>query len=399
MKEMIDGLLHWIINSDKYKDKKYKIFKLKFRMALKGFIATVFSRKPYKKPIECDVLIIHPSCKSYKQGRKKQLIAILKNEGLIVKEFIEKSDADKALNREFCKIKGVPFLFKSEAFHAFYILSKYDSKVILTERNGWIVPSFIKKIRNKGNLVVHIAHSIPTVQSSKYSYYDYDFYLVYGQSSYDYLNSLSCFFGSCKVLYKGPYFFYDSRKYILSTKNEKNITFFCSGPDYEKQTSYVDACHWIEKLVEERIVDNLYVKCHPRGSNSQWLELEEKYPSRVLFISNHELHDYLDRSLYAVMNYTNAIIDTAYYGMPVIMLGDSLDYFNAVGFNIPWVKSYKELVCVLNDSDISYNADFLSYHVASKVNPSLELVDFVVNLTDYGKSSFFDFSKKLPGDL
>src|SRR5699024_6619184 len=129
------------------KNNVYKRIKLKVRMTLRGFVAFLISRKYNKKPIFCDVLLIHPSYKSYRQGRKKKLISMLKDKGLIVKEFIEKKDREKLISREFCKIKEAPLLFKWEAYHANYILSKYQAKVILTERNGWVLPSFIKKIR------------------------------------------------------------------------------------------------------------------------------------------------------------------------------------------------------------------------------------------------------------
>lgn len=389
MKVMARSLYRWMVNSPKYKNNVYKRIKLKVRMTLRGFVAFLISRKYNKKPIFCDVLLIHPSYKSYRQGRKKKLISMLKDKGLIVKEFIEKKDREKLISREFCKIKEAPLLFKWEAYHANYILSKYQAKVILTERNGWVLPSFIKKIRRSDSLIVHMAHSIPTMQSSKYNYYDYDYYFLYGKSSYSYLNKLDCSFGSCKVLFKGPYFFYSNRKYIKRSTAVGNITFICSGPDYEKKLSYMKVCTWIEKLVKDDIVDKLYIKCHPRGDNKRWMSISKKYPGRVELVSNDNFHDCLDDSQYAVMNYTNAIIDMAYYGIPVLVAGETADYFSISEFSIPWAKSYNELIDYINVDNFGSQAEFSRYHLENTYNASQSLVESIWRLVEENKSLGF----------
>src|SRR5690554_6550068 len=119
-------------------------------------------------------------------------------------------------------------------------------------------------------------------------------------------------------------------------------------------------CNWIDQLVEEDVVDNLYVKCHPRGDNARWLKIFDKYPDRVKFASNDKFHDFLDDSQYAVMNYTNAIIDATYYGVPIILVGETDDYFSVSDFSIPWARDYYELSETLNEKFVFPENKFIS---------------------------------------
>ncbi|NLY04436.1 MAG: hypothetical protein GXZ15_06360 [Campylobacter sp.] len=399
MQAMTKSLYQWMVSQPKYVNSFLNRFKLRARMLVKGCVAIFSSKNMLDAPIECDILLIHPSYNSYKQGRKKQLINMLKEKGLIVEEFVEKKDKEKIVGREFCKINDVPLLFKWEAYHAGYILNKYQAKVILTERNGWVLPSFIKKIRREGSIIMHMAHSIPTSQSSKYNYYDYDYYLIYGKSSYDYLRGLDGCFGSCQFVFAGPYFFYSDRKYKRNNKIERNITFICSGPGYESNLPYIKLCAWIDRLVEESVVDKLYVKCHPRGDNERWLKILDKYPDRVKFANDDELHDCLDDSQYAVMNYTNAIIDTTYYGIPIILLGETDDYFSVSDFSIPWARDYHELSKILKAKFVFSEKKFISYHIENKQGASQFLVDFVYSITNEEKNVLNEVKGVLVGDF
>src|SRR5690554_7062721 len=126
MQAMVEMLYQWMISQPKYKNNIFNRFKLRVRMLVKGCLANFLAKKKTEAPIKCDILLVHPSYKSYKQGRKKKLISMMRDQGLIVEEFIEKKDKEKIFGREFCKINNVPFLFKWEAYHANYILNKYQ---------------------------------------------------------------------------------------------------------------------------------------------------------------------------------------------------------------------------------------------------------------------------------
>lgn len=395
MNKMMEELYQWKINSSRYKTSFLKRVKLRSRMIMKGCIAALSENKSHTESVVCDVLLIHPSEKSYQQGRKKTLVQKLKNAGLTVEEYIEKKDRDKILNREFFPLNKVPFLFKWEAYHANYILKKYQAKVILTERNGWVIPSFIKKIRQQGSVVIHLAHSVITEQSSKYSYYDYDFYFLYGESSFDYLNALKGSYGSCRVVFKGPYFFYDDRKYNKSRCSNNNITFLCSGPDFETLDTYIEICGWVKRLVEFEVINKLYIKCHPRGENQSWIRFSKDYSDRVEIVEALSLNDSLDNSDYAVMGYTNAIVDAAYYGIPIIMLGDSKDFFNINKFSIPWAKSYEELVNFIEMDARNSQKVFARYHINEHSSTVPALVNAIQNVVEFGQSANFSADREL----
>lgn len=381
MQEMTKSLYQWMVSHPKYKNSAINKLKLNFRMKMKGFIATLISNENLVSPVECDVLIIHPSYKNYNQERRKKFVGELKKSGLKVKEFVSKSDKDKLKRREFCKVNGIPSFFRWDAYHAKYILSRYKAKVILTSRNGWVVPSFIKRVRDEGSIVIHIAHAVLTGRSRKYSYYDYDYYFVYGQSSYDYLKGLSYSFGEANICFEGPSFFYSNRKYRLPVSGN-NITFLCSAPEYENTMDYIEISSWLEMLVRFNVINKLYVKCHPRGSNKRWAELSEQSRGRIEVIGNDELFDSFDSSKYAVMSYTNAIVDAAYYGIPVIMLGNSLDYFQLERFSVPRARDYKTLVKYINLEAPKPQLEFAHYHIEKRFNVSTSLINSITNIVN-----------------
>lgn len=387
MQIMMKSLYQWVSRSSKYRNSSFNRLKLRLRMVFKGCLALVASKNQIIEPVICDVLLVHPSLKSYQQGRKKTFIQMLKDAGLTVEEYVEKKDRDTFLNREFFPLRKVPFVFKWEAYHANYILKKYQAKVILTERNGWVIPSFIKKIRQQNSIVIHLAHSVVTEQSSKYEYYDYDFYFLYGESSFEYLSTLANSYGACRVAFKGPYFFYDDRKYNKSKDATKNITFLCSGPDFEMLAAYVEMCGWVKKLIELNNINKLYIKCHPRGDNKQWVEFSQEYLGRVEIVESLSLSDSLDHSKYAVMGYTNAIVDAAYYGIPIIMLGDSLDFFNINKFALPWAKNYEELVKYIEAESAESQVEFARYHIYEDGRAVPALVNAIKDVVQFGHSA------------
>jgi len=175
----------------------------------------MFSKGRHIPATQCDVLLIHPSRKSYEQGRKGAFLQALRATGLHVEEFVEESDDVLIRARQFSRpAKPVPLLLYWHAAHAAFLLRRLSGQGgVDRAKRGWIIPSFIKALRTEGMRVMHLAHSVPSGQSSRYDYFDYDYYLMFGKSSYDYLYSLSEAFGECCAVYAGPYYLTDKKKY------------------------------------------------------------------------------------------------------------------------------------------------------------------------------------------
>jgi hypothetical protein len=279
----------------------------------------------------------------------------------------------------------VPFLLYWHASHAAYLLQRYHAKVVLTERNGWIIPSFIKAFRTEGMSVMHLAHSVPTGQSSRYDYFDYDYYLLFGRSSYEYLATLSRAYGRCNVVFGGPYFLSDweyvpraGRKSIET----KRILFLGSGPEYEATDAYQKCCAWIISWMEHSSA-KLVVKLHPRGSGIPWVNYQVA-SSRINFISKGQsLEDHVGEFDLVLCGYTNAVLDVARAGVPFVLLGAGEDYFEVQRFGLPICADESQLSSCIESvfSEPEKTRDnlkmFLEHHIGEADTPLSSLVDCV----------------------
>lgn len=365
--------------------------KLRTRLFLKALLSTVFQRRRAIEAVDCDVLLVHPSRKSFRLGRKQALLAALRARGLIVEEFVEEGDFDLVRNRQFVTpASGVPALLRWEAAHAAYLLSRYKAKVIVTERNGWIVPSLIKLQRKTGARIVHLAHSIPSDESSRYDYFDYDYYLLFGKSSLEYLSTLGDTFGECLVKFAGPYFFAD-REDPLPVKARKEgkgvkCLFLGSGPDYEVSEPYRECCSWIAAWLSSRPDAELWVKVHPRGSGEPWRSHAASNPGIKILPPDGALDACIADVDFVLSGYTNAVLDVSRFGGPFILLGEEADHFSSERFGIPRARSGLELAnCIdalLADVRRAREAasEFFDFHVQEKYLPLTSMVNVIEEL-------------------
>lgn len=386
------ALCRFILDGDSRKRKRIRNYiAVRIKLLWKALLSMFFQQRCLIDRVVCDVLLIHPSRKSFLQGRKKPLIAALKSKGLNVEEFVEVDDRDLIRNRSFFSPRRpVPFLFRWHAAHAEYLLRRFEAKVILTERNGWIVPSFIKMLRHDGAIVVHLAHSVITSQSSRYRYFDYDYYFIYGRSSLEYLKALSNAFGQCVACYCGPYFFSDKDAFPKSRISGKNVEclFLAPGPDYESRSSYLESCSWIMEWLDENEYVHLWVKLHPRGAGTWWLNRLVDSERITIVPEGTSLDDCAARFDIVLSGYTNAIVDVARYAAPFVLLGSDEDYFSVERFGISRVHSAAQLRCevdaILADPALyaARSLSFFNYHVENRRFPLNSIVESVVSLVN-----------------
>ncbi|MDT3711373.1 hypothetical protein U8L64_17255 [Pseudomonas sp. FIP_A4] len=392
------ALYRFILDGDPRKKKKLlNYIAVRTKLLWKALLSVIFQQRGLIEPVVCDVLLIHPSQKSFLQGRKKPLIAALKARGLNVEEYVEIDDRDLILHRSFYSpCRSVPFLFRWHAAHAEYLLRRFETKVMLTERNGWVLPSFIKMLRRDGAIVVHLAHSVITSQSSRYRYFDYDYYFLYGRSSLEYLKRLPNTFGQCVACYCGPYFWADKDNFSKPTVPSENIEclFLAPGPAYETRCGYLEVCSWVMEWLAENESIHLSVKLHPRGAGNWWRShLVDN--ERISIVPEHtSLDDCAARFDIVLSDYTNAIVDVARYATPFVLLGSNKDYFSVERFGIPRARSAiqlrDEVDAILADPSAyaARSLSFFEFHVENRRFPLGSIVDSVVSLAN---------KKALPG--
>ncbi|PNF71786.1 hypothetical protein CXK96_16540 [Stutzerimonas stutzeri] len=335
---------------------------------------------------------MHPSRKSYEQGRKRAFLQALRANGLHVEEFVEESDGVLIRARQFVRPpRPVPFLLYWHAAHAAFLLQRYQAKVVLSERNGWIVPSFIKALRTEGMRVMHLAHSVPSGQSSRYDYFDYDYYLMFGQSSYNYLSSLGDAFGECCAVYAGPYYLTDHKKTELAesvSRRTPHLLFLGSGPDYEHTESYLQCCRWVVRWLEQHPDARLSVKLHPRGHGYPWRDYAERSERIILLPAGETLEQSAGSFDLVLCGYTNAVLDVARARVPFVLIGRGEDYFAVERYGLPKCVVESQLAPCIEEALAEPGKvkerllQFLTYHIEHPENPLGSLIDRVQEVTN-----------------
>lgn len=393
----LQALQDFVIGKSRHRDHGAAgSLKLRARLFLKALLSIVFQRRRAIEAVDCDVLLVHPSRKSFRLGRKQALLAALRDRGLIVEEFVEEGDFDLVRSRQFvAPASGVPTLLRWDAAHAAYLLSRYRAKVIVTERNGWIVPSLIKLQRKTDARIVHLAHSIPSDESSRYDYFDYDYYLLFGKSSLEYLSALGGAFGECVVKFAGPYFFADREGPLpVKARNEgKGVKclFLGSGPDYEVSEPYRDYCGWITTWLGAQPDAELWVKVHPRGSGEPWRSQAASHSGIRILPPDSTLDECVGDFDFVLSGYTNAVLDVSRFGTPFILLGEGADYFSTGRFGIPRARSGMELTNCIDAllADVHRAREtaskFFDFHVHEKDLPLTSMVNVIERLAAGGE--------------
>ena len=271
-------------------------------------------------------------------------------------------------------------LFRCYEGYANWLRKKYNPKIILTFRNGAVLSPFLKS-KNIGDPVTfHMAHSVLTGQSSRFDMLDYDYYCLYGKSSFQYLKKLPYFFGSCQIILGGSYLF--DKDFVLTPANSKSpLLFLGMGPELEEssegQKIYEFVCDW--QKVNKR---QLYVRLHQRSKGEFWKSLSQK---GVDILPEEPFQVSASRASLVLSPYTNAVVDAALLGRPVQLVAfpNEQDFLQVEKFFGPRVFDSvgldRAIERHLNNYKESVNAcrNFMEFHLEHGVD-SLDYINTTI---------------------
>lgn len=288
----------------------------------------------------CDILILHPSDKSFRLKRKQKLINKLQLSGVNVIETIALSESDIVKEKACCgPFKSSP-LFHCYEGYANWLRKKFNPKIIITDRNGSLLSPFLKSDAPGKPVTFHLSHSVLTAQSSRFSMLDYDYYCVYGQSSFEYLKALSYSFGECQLILGGSVLFDEG--FCLPPPDSKSpLLFLGMGPELEStaagQQIYRLVAEWQKKSGRK-----LYVRLHQRSNGEFWKAVIQE---GVEVLQEEPFQDSAARASLVLAPYTNAVVDTALLGRPVQLIAfpHEQDFLQVEKFFGPRVYNSKGL--------------------------------------------------------
>ena len=356
------------------------------RESLRGLWARCRTRRQAVTPRECDVLLIHPSEKSRRQGRKNDLLAALRQAGLSVEEAVAGDDRQALRQRHLRPPpQPVPAPLYIAAARAADLLSRYRARVILTERNGSPVSTFLRAFRAPETRILHLAHGTLSAQSSKLWFHDFDYYAVFGNSSLEYLQEGEPGFGATEVLFAGPYFPLPTPR-DPSAAPTKALLFLGAGPDEENCDAYQQSCELARQWLAAHPDWTLWVRPHPRGAGQPWCDWAGTNPAIRMRPEGETLEQAMAEITAVWSGYTNAIIDCAIAGVPVMVLGAHPDYFQCQRFGLPRVTDQEGLEQAMaslkgGEADWAARLDaFARHHIEHRERPVASLADTIVGL-------------------
>ncbi len=367
----------------------------KFRQIIYGVYSSLRTTNKIRTPEECDVLLIHPSEKSWKQGRKASFIHAMREEGLTVSETVTRSNRKVLKEKQLCRpSEPVPMALYLPAARAAYLLARFKPAIIITERNGWASSTFLRTLSSPETHTLHIAHGIISDQSSRLSFRDYDYYALFGVSSLEFLKKTPGF-GHTKALLTGPYFSLP-QKHQPDLKS-KQILFLGAGPDEETSSDYRKICEIALDWLKNNPSWSLRIRRHPRGTGSPWDIFSQQHNNIAFCPVNETLDQSLKGITAAWCGYTNAILDCSVAGIPTIPLGQKSDFFQCSRFNIPQAGSIEELTEIMDSLEKNIDRwklrleEFSHFHIENISNPT-ENITATIKKIKTGSTSFLSYN-------
>jgi len=349
-----------------------------FWMGLRAWL--FIKRDASIKPNHCDVLVVYRRETSVSKGNR--LIKLLSEKYIVQETYLLKRK--NILKKSF--ITNPPFLVPSRSYiyacYAWFLIKKFQPKIILTEANGSPLSPFLRVAANQiGSYVVHLAHSVPTDNYRQFSLIDFDYYFVYGKSSIDKLSSRKVLFGETTFIESGSLSIEERLRNegVSSNQTEDAILLLGSGPNIEKQADVEEAYRIVINWALQQQNFTLYFKPHPRSNCNLWHKLVLELNAKECTTIVNNLGINLSHCIASVAAYTNAILDSSLLCIPPIWLttADAIDEFSIEKLIGPRVLNSDQLRQRLTDylnSPELYKKKtdiFIKYHLAQENGQSI----------------------------
>ena len=338
-----------------------------------------------------DILLFQHSEKVIRLNRKKALKAELQKIDYTLAE-IAFYKGRKVLKKGFVTKPSYPVSFKYLylAAYAEYIVSTYNPKIILNDRNGMLLSPFLRDSLNRRNAkLIQLAHATTVEDDWQFSMNDYDYYFLFGQSSYEKLKQRNLIFGDSKVVLTGSHMVDDSYNLKPLKAYNNKLLLLGMGPDREKtklaQLNYQILLDWAIQHKEHK----LFIKRHPRSTSKFWDEAAKKHNNIEIVSNKSSLAQALELSGIVISIESNAVLEASLARRPILFLNalDSEDIFSLESFFGKRVNNKASLTKKITEYSNSYiqfvekTDDFSSFHLkhgCNGLNISTKLIHSII---------------------
>jgi hypothetical protein len=240
----------------------------------------------------------------------------------------------------------VPTRYFGIAAYAEWLVEHHQPRVLLNDRNGSLYAPFLRLALNaRGSLLVHLAHATTVEGSRRLGMNDYDYYFLFGQSSLEALQARELRFGTSTAVLVGSHMIDDSYVMLAPDLAARTLLILGVGPDKEKEPAYQQTyrllADWARRHPEYRVL----VKRHPRSQVPFWQEAASSGSNIEVLAADCSLAAALTRASVVVNILSNAVIEAALAGRPVLCvdLGGQQDIFQQQRFFGAPIDSESEL--------------------------------------------------------
>lgn len=355
----------------------------------------------------CDFLLLQASPKVIPLKRKKLLIEALHERGRLVETALEARGVVLRSGLLRRPPQRLPLRYFGYGAYAAWIVEKYSPKILLNDRNGSLYAPFLRLMLNaQGGALVQLAHATTVERSRRLGMNDYDYYFLFGKSSLYALQSRALRFGSSKAVLSGSHMIDAGYDLPVSRPDVRTLLILGVGPDKEKETGYRLTYKllrdWAAKHPDYRVL----IKRHPRSKISFWMDAEEQLQNVQVLPAQCSLVDALMQASVVVNIMSNAVIEAALAGRPVVpvCLSKDPDIFSQAQFFGERVTNLDILQARLDDIGNSYaqqikkSREFADFHLANGVcglDKTLQALDALLHQKDLSKIDVH--TEALPG--
>lgn len=393
MKRYLKDLLNYYNYLEKITDKKRKknsvkkIIKTCVEYFLKFLNQTVARVNFYKKE-ETDILVVLTCDSDYNQT--KHIWDQIKEDGYninFVKDTIK--ELSKASLLEPVSIYTPSKLLPFAAFSKF-ITRKFNPRLICMFTHYNVLPSFVKHYSKAKT--VYIPHAI--IDSTyMYSNQDFDYYMIFGESSELNIKENSRTIGQTKFLKVGSPVVRQDYKLDCITPNNKFLFFstWIIGKDEQITSDFKLLLDWIKTKPEY----TLYIKLHPNENGGYVEKKTQGIENIILLTKSTTLKEAIEKVSAVIINFSVASVEAALLNRPSIVINSLKkdtesknfrvsdkylyieNFFPKRATNIVEIQENVNNVFENYDHYIKQCEKYTNFHLASTTNSSNLIVNII----------------------
>ena len=339
---------------------------------------------------KCDILFLF----GYEQElyRTQKLYSLLESKGFDVQHdfFSKKRFLDTKL-----KIKGIDTRLITEAVDAKYLIDKYSPTIVITfSHNSIISPLLKENINSIGGKLINISHAV-LGDSYEFTMFDFDYYFIFGESSYRNALNNKNRFGDTKLIKVGSSFL-PSKLDNIPYYRSKNILFFSTWLAESVKSTLIKNAEIVIEWAKKNPEYTLYIKLHHLENPEFIRNLSLGIKNIIILEKSTNMIEALEKVSIVITSWSNASIEAAVGKKPVVIVNSSNivdnylyleSFFDKRCQNSLELHSIIEKVYTNYDEYMNKCKDFVAFHYHTTRNVNNNIVSYIESIYN-GKEDF-----------